>query len=177
MGYLFSRLAGKHLPVASPLSLAADRFTAGNSNCAFISDWLLRWNREASGYTSDKWWIGNKWGISAGNIRDIKKEPPSTRHPRRHPLRDGLSPSPSPIHRHIRHLDRLKSDAIKLFLSSEACRWALSWPRIFLSRESLCRDFSATISSMRTTNSFILRFSFSFAFSVSVIPQRILQRK
>lgn len=30
---------------------------------------------EASGYTSDKWWIGNKWGILTGNIRDIKKEP------------------------------------------------------------------------------------------------------
>lgn len=29
----------------------------------------------ASGYTSDKWWIGNKWGILTGNIRDIKKEP------------------------------------------------------------------------------------------------------
>lgn len=45
---------------------------------------------EASGYTSDKWWIGNKWGILTGNIRDIKKEPCT---PRR-----------------ISHIERLKSD-------------------------------------------------------------------
>lgn len=93
----------------------------------YISDWLLRWNREASGYTSDKWWIGNKWGISAGNIRDIKKEPPLL------VIRAGILLEAAPPPPHIRHLDRLKSDAIKLFLSSEACRWALSEPRIFLS--------------------------------------------
>lgn len=42
--------------------------------------WGWGWRRGkaegvASGYTSDKWWIGNKWGILTGNIRDIKKEP------------------------------------------------------------------------------------------------------
>ena len=143
----------KHLPIASPLSLAADRFTAGNSNCAFISDWLLRWNREASGYTSDKWWIGNKWGISAGNIRDIKKEPPSTRHPRRHPFRDGPLPHPTAISVISTDWNPTPSNySYRAKPVGELCR-GLG----FFFRASLCRDFSATISSMRTTNSFILR--------------------
>lgn len=69
--------------------------------------------------TSDKWWIANKWGISAGNIRDIKKGAvPLARHP--HPFRKAPPPLPP---RHIRHLDRLKSDATKLFLSNDGIRW------------------------------------------------------
>ena len=68
-----------------------------------------------SGYTSDKWWIANKWGISAGNIRDIKKETPPLL-----VIRILLEKPRAPrLARHIRHLDRLKSDATKLFLSND----------------------------------------------------------
>lgn len=76
--------------------LTADRLTVREIRTPLsISDWLYirrsgRRGWEASGYTSDKWWIGNKWGILTGNIRDIKKEP---RTPRR-----------------ISHIERLKSD-------------------------------------------------------------------
>jgi len=64
------------------LNLRWDSVTMGNSNSVlYIGLTRKGWNgeregiREASGYTSDKWWIGNKWGILTGNIRDIKKEP------------------------------------------------------------------------------------------------------
>lgn len=51
-----------------------------------------KWQEVASGYTSDKWWIGNKWGILTGNIRDIKKEP----------------------HVSLSYIERLKSDTLIL---------------------------------------------------------------
>lgn len=53
----------------------------------------------------------------------LKRRAAPTRHPRRHPFR-GVSPL-----RRIRHLDRLKSDATKLFLSSEIRRRAFSFSR------------------------------------------------
>lgn len=51
----------------------------------------------------------------------LKRRAAPTRHPPRHPFR-GVSPL-----RRIRHLDRLKSDATKLFLSSEIHRLAFSF--------------------------------------------------
>lgn len=51
----------------------------------------------------------------------LKRRAAPTRHPRRHPFR-GVSP---PLRR-IRHPDRLKSDATKLFLSGEIRRRVLS---------------------------------------------------
>lgn len=53
---------------------------------------------EASGYTSNKWWIGNKWRILTGNIRDIKKEPRARAH------------TPPVAAWRISHIERLKSD-------------------------------------------------------------------
>lgn len=85
-------LERKHLPLHSTYS--GSPYGAGNSNSALyigLTLYQAGWEAgEASGYTSDKWWIGNKWGILTGNIRDIKKEP---RTPRR-----------------ISHIERLKSD-------------------------------------------------------------------
>lgn len=51
----------------------------------------------------------------------LKRRAAPTRHPRRHPFR-GVSPL-----RRIRHPDRLKSDATKLFLSSEIRQHAFSF--------------------------------------------------
>lgn len=53
----------------------------------------------------------------------LKRRAAPTRHPRRHPFR-GVSPL-----RRIRHPDRLKSDATKLFLSSEIRQHAFSFPQ------------------------------------------------
>lgn len=85
-------LERKHLPLHS--TYRGSPYGAGNSNSALyigLTRYQAGWQTGvASGYTSDKWWIGNKWGILTGNIRDIKKEP---RTPRR-----------------ISHIERLKSD-------------------------------------------------------------------